>query len=275
LYLPRFAASSNTIIHEIFEFADVTNPAILLLIPVIGIVFVNSEQRKFEFSSFRKISSLGLSIILLSSAFTFPVSISTNYWGDAFGEISGDTVPPSVESIHFDDPKWKDLVNNGVDIFIDEDNPAAIFDGKDDFLKISSPDIAKEISGFTVSAWVKPNYDSGSPQFSVISMKNAFELSINNNLEPEKIATFSIFDGIKWHNIQSKSLINEEWTHVAATFSDSSITLYINGNKESTLDNITAVSIEKRQNYNPPFRRGSQITTWFRIIRITTISTLF
>ncbi|MCH8860714.1 MAG: LamG domain-containing protein, partial [Thaumarchaeota archaeon] len=132
-------------------------------------------------------------------------------------------------------------------IFIDEDNPAVIFDGKDDFLKIPSPDISKEISGFTVSVWTKPNYQSGSPKFSIISMKNTFELSINNNLEPEKIATFSIFDGIKWHTIQSKSLINEEWTHIAATFSDSSISIFINGNKENTLDNIKTISIDDGQ----------------------------
>jgi len=255
-FIGIYESASKEIVNVILQTVNVNNPAILLFIPVIGIVFINSEQRKFEFSSFRKFSSLGLSIILLSSAVTFPVSISTNYWGDAFGEISDDTappqdfayaVPPSVESIHFDNPKWKDLVNPGVGIFIDEDNPAVIFDGKDDFLKITSPNISKKLSGFTVSAWVKPNYDNGSPKFSVISMKNAFELSINNNLEPEKIATFSIFDGIKWHTIQSKSLVNEEWTHVAATFSDSSITLYINGNKESTLENIATISMEKGQ----------------------------
>jgi len=137
------------------------------------------------------------------------------------------------------------LVNNGVDILIDNENLAALFDGNDDYLKISSPEFSKELDGFTVSTWIKPNYDSGSAKLSVISVNNAFDLSINNNFEPKKIATFSIFDGIKWHTIQSKSLVNEEWTHIAATFSDSSISLYINGEKESTLENITTVSIKE------------------------------
>ena len=136
-----------------------------------------------------------------------------------------------------------DSENDKKEDFSHDDYTAVLLDGKDDFLKIPSPDISKEISDFTVSAWIKPNYQSGSPKFSVISMKNSFELSINNNLEPEKIATFSIFDGIKWQSIQSKSLVNEEWTHIAATFSDSSISIFINGNKEYTLDNIKTISI--------------------------------
>jgi len=137
-----------------------------------------------------------------------------------------------------------DSGNDKKEDFSHDDYAAVLLDGKDDFLKIPSPDISKEISGFTVSAWVKPNYQSGSPKFSIISMKNTFELSINNNLEPEKIATFSIFDGIKWQSIRSKSLVNEEWTHIAATFSDSSISIFINSNKENTLDNLKTISID-------------------------------
>jgi len=137
-----------------------------------------------------------------------------------------------------------DSENDKKEDFGHDDYAAVLLDGKDDFLKIPSPDISKEISGFTVSAWVKPNYQSGSPKFSIISMKNTFELSINNNLEPEKIATFSIFDGIKWQSIRSKSLVNEEWTHIAATFSDSSISIFINSNKENTLDNLKTISID-------------------------------
>ncbi len=225
---------------------------LFLSVPLVGMVFINSEQRKLEFSNFRKILSLSLSIILLSSAVTFPVSISTNYWGYAFGETSQSIVPPPVESIHFDNPKWKDLVNNGVNIFIDEDNPAAIFDGKDNFLQIPSSDISKELDSFTISAWVKPNYDSGSQKLSVISMKNAFELSINNNLEPEKIATFSIFDGIKWHSVQSYLSVDEEWTHLTATFDDSSISIFVNGQRQNTLDNIRTVSVQKGQSVVTP-----------------------
>ncbi|MCH8324931.1 MAG: LamG domain-containing protein [Thaumarchaeota archaeon] len=140
-----------------------------------------------------------------------------------------------------------DSKNDKKEDFSHNDYTAVLLDGKNDFLKIPSPDISKEISGFTVSVWTKPNYQSGSPKFSIISMKNTFELSINNNLEPEKIAMFSIFDGIKWQSIQSKSLVNEEWTHIAATFSDSSISIFINGNKENTLDNLKTISIDDGQ----------------------------
>jgi len=140
------------------------------------------------------------------------------------------------ESSDYENDKKEDFGHDGY--------AAILLDGKDDFLKVPPPDISEEISGFRVSAWVKPDYQSGSSKFSVISMKNTFELSINNNLEPKKIAMFSIFDGIKWRSIQSKSLVNEEWTHIAGTFSDSSISIFINGNKEYTLDNIKTISID-------------------------------
>jgi hypothetical protein len=93
----------------------------------------------------------------------------------------------------------------------------------------------RTISALTLSAWVKPDYSQGSPQFTVISKENAFVLAINNNLPPSKIAIFSVFDGIKWQTVNSTIPISENWTHLAATFNGTTISIYVNGTLQSTL----------------------------------------
>ena len=92
-----------------------------------------------------------------------------------------------------------------------------------------------DLSGLSLSAWVKPDYSQGSPEFTVLSKENAFVLAINNNIPPQKVAKFAVFDGIKWNTVESVTTIEEQWTHLAATFGNSSISIYVNGNLESTL----------------------------------------
>src|SRR5205814_2309931 len=48
----------------------------------------------------------------------------------------------------------------------------------------------RNLSKLTISAWVKPDYNQASPQFTIISKENQFTLSINNIIPPAKIATF-------------------------------------------------------------------------------------
>jgi len=94
--------------------------------------------------------------------------------------------------------------------------------------------LMNDASEFTVSAWVKPDYSSGSPEFTIISKENAFKLSINNIKTLENIVKFSVFNGFKWTTIESYSVIEEEWTHVAAKLDGQTISLYLNGNLEAT-----------------------------------------
>ncbi len=100
----------------------------------------------------------------------------------------------------------------------------------DEYLNESSS--TASLNKFTVSAWVKPDYSQGSPVFTVISDENAFMLAVNNNIPPQKIAVFSIFDGIKWTTTQSTSPIPEQWTFLTATFNGTTIQLYVNGSLE-------------------------------------------
>ncbi|MDE1818414.1 MAG: hypothetical protein KGI19_07410, partial [Thaumarchaeota archaeon] len=89
------------------------------------------------------------------------------------------------------------------------------------------------INHLTISAWVNPDYTHGSPVFTVISKENQFILSINNNIQPKMIAQFSIFDGIKWDTVNSTIPI-QNWTHLAATYNGSAISIYVNGTLQST-----------------------------------------
>jgi len=94
--------------------------------------------------------------------------------------------------------------------------------------------LMNDASEFTVSAWVKPDYSSGSSEFTIISKENAFKLSVNNVKTPENIVKFSVFNGFQWTTIESYSIVGEEWSHVAAKLDGQTISLYLNGNLEGT-----------------------------------------
>ena len=91
-----------------------------------------------------------------------------------------------------------------------------------------------EVSEFTISTWVKPNYSEGSSEFTIVSKEGAFRLTINRNNGPENFARFAVFDGIHWTSIDSTSPIKEEWTHIAATLDGSNLNIFVNGNLEAS-----------------------------------------
>jgi len=192
------------------DFASVNSPGVLLLLaPIAGIIFVRSERCEIKFYSFRKVSSIFLSMILISSVVVFPLSVSANYWRNAYADS---------------DP----LISDGYVTF--------------------ATDLPNELQALTVSAWVEPDYSGGSSEFTVVSKEKAFVLSINKLVSPEKVAKFSIFDGIKWHTVESTSQIDERLTHLAATFGNSSISIYVNGKLESTLSDIEVMSLDEKGN---------------------------
>lgn len=99
---------------------------------------------------------------------------------------------------------------------------------------------------FTVSAWVNPDYKKGSPTFTILEKPGVFKLSINNYVEPKHIVKFSVFDGIRWNTVQSFSVINSEWTHVAGVFDDSGLAVYVNGNLEGMYQMRGMLSLNER-----------------------------
>ena len=156
-----------------------------------------------------------------------------NFWGYAFAEPLSNLppkviLPDAVNSLQFDHSDKNIFSFKGGTAILQQDNPVIRFDGNDDYLVLDS-ELPSKIKTLTVSTWVKPDYSDGSAVFSVIGESEAYALSINNNLEPKKIATFEVYDGIKWYKVESTSQIAEKWTHLAATFTDSEIQIYVNG----------------------------------------------
>src|SRR3989344_437889 len=115
-----------------------------------------------------------------------------------------------------------------------ENKSEVIFDGAQ--IIENDGDSTKELLHFTISSWVKPDYDKGSADFAIISKEKIFALGIHNVIPPPKTAWFTAFDGIKWNTVASSTEIGEEWTNIVATYDGSLIRLYVNGNLENTLD---------------------------------------
>ncbi|HXU95396.1 MAG TPA: LamG domain-containing protein, partial [Candidatus Nitrosotalea sp.] len=152
-------------------------------------------------------------------------------------------VPTPTESWNFTDSNLK-TTTVGKARIDDSENTTALSLNGDGYLKQNSTG-TQNLSALTLSAWVKPDYSQGSPQFTVISKENTFILAVNNNIQPAKKAIFSVFDGIKWNTVESNSTIPENWTHLVATYDGSSISIYVNGTQESKIPlvGVSTISI--------------------------------
>lgn len=108
-----------------------------------------------------------------------------------------------------------------------------VLDGENDYAQMSV-NSTDHVTQMTLSTWVKPDYSKGSPEFTILSKEKSFELSINNNISPEKIVKFSVFDGIKWNTVESYQTIPEDWTHVTVSYDNDQIKIYVNGELDNS-----------------------------------------
>ncbi len=178
----------------------------------------------------RKFLCLSLFIILSSSAVIGPLSISNSYWGMAYAEefsfdgIIEDVqnnldsnatsteplpvnatstepiiIPEATVAFQFDnvEPESTETTPESTETTPESESTTLELDGQGDFIQIQNVTMTDDIDGLTVTAWVKPDYSSGSPEFTVISKDKSFALTINNNIQSENTAKFSVFDGIK------------------------------------------------------------------------------
>jgi len=65
---------------------------LMLLLPVTALIFIHSENQRFEFYNFRRIFSFIFIIILLSSGVITPLSISSLYWPHAYAQEFDESV---------------------------------------------------------------------------------------------------------------------------------------------------------------------------------------
>ena len=137
-------------------------------------------------------------------------------------------------SIHFDDSDDANFILKGTNTITNQENPSYQLNGFGDYLILES-NLPEKLNDFSISVWVKPDFKVGSPAtLSIVSESNAFDLSINNDKVNKNVAVFSVYDGIKWHLVQSKSAISESWTHLSATYSDNQIKIFVNGIQENS-----------------------------------------
>jgi len=153
------------------------------------------------------------------------------------GKLNGeeDSSSQAVITFAFETNESDHIIVGDALVTVDEEtNNFLELDGDGDYLMMTNDTSTNYLTGFTITARIQPDYSNGSPEFTIISKENSFVLSLNNIIEPQKIAKFSIFDGIKWTTVESDSIINEEWTSIAATFNGETIMIYVNGELEGT-----------------------------------------
>ena len=153
----------------------------------------------------------------------------------SFGVTSAYAIMVSpADSLHFDNSDETNFVLKGNSLITNHENPSLKLNGIGDYLILDSS-LPQKLNDFSISVWVKPDFNLGAPAtLSIVSESQAFDLSINNDKIDKNIVTFSVYDGIKWHHVDSKSEIKDSWTHLAATYSDETISIFVNGVKENS-----------------------------------------
>ncbi|MEW6044122.1 MAG: LamG-like jellyroll fold domain-containing protein, partial [Thermoproteota archaeon] len=120
-----------------------------------------------------------------------------------------------------------------------------------------------QTANLAVAAWIKPDYSAGPAVFTILSKDRSFELTLNNILYPQRIVTFSVFDGMRWHDIQTDTEISQNWSHIAATFNGTEISIYVNGTLSKTKKispQITLDATGNRQTITPQLsQRNSDV----------------
>jgi len=152
------------------------------------------------------------------------------------------------------------------------DGESLDLDGDHDYVEIESSNATTYLTDMAITAWVKPNYTNGSPEFTVLSKGKSFVLSINNLIETQRIAKFAVFDGIKWSTVESYSKIPEgSWTHLTARFNKTAIEIYVNGTREdiSQHDGIPYVS----ESGQIELKMLAEITSYYDIIIGASVTT--
>jgi hypothetical protein len=207
--------------------------AVLLLgVPFGFLVYRMSDSDPIPLK-YAKLSGVAV-FFAMASMLTMPITTGNAYWGFASATSSPENVPTAADSLYFDILS-DSLTINGAITTIDNDNSAISLDGTNDYLVLDS-NLSEKLEQFSISAWVKPDYKRGAPAtLSIVSEADAFELAINNDKVDKNVATFSVFDGIKWHTVQSHTAIPEVWTHVSATYSDGAIKIFVNGAQEGSV----------------------------------------
>src|SRR3990172_8677628 len=85
---------------SLFNQIDSKEPTgIIILVLISGLIFIQNENNYIKFNNFKKFFSYIFIILLVSSGIITPISISSLYWGTAFGEEMNDNNTNNTESV--------------------------------------------------------------------------------------------------------------------------------------------------------------------------------
>ena len=86
---------------SLFNQIDSKQPTgIIILVLISGLIFIQNENNHIKFNNFRKLFSYIFIILLVSSVIITPISISSSYWGTAFGEEMNNNTESSNNQIN-------------------------------------------------------------------------------------------------------------------------------------------------------------------------------
>ena len=184
-------------------------------------IIVRSENSELRINNYRKILSYSFIVLLSSSAVISPISISYSYYAyaenvnstltiDTNSTLIADQIPEPIASI--DSDVLSDQTSYVGEVYLNQTE--LVMNGG--YVKLDG-DTTNSNSNFTISTWIKPDYQTAQPTYTIASKQNSFKLALNNIVEPKNKILFSIFDGSKWYPVRSTVKITENWSHVAAT----------------------------------------------------------
>ena len=112
---------------------------------------------------------------------------------------------------------------------------------------VADQNIANTTSTLTISAWINPEFNVGSPQYTIVSKEYSFDLYLTNILEPARTTGFSVFDGAQWKTVTGNTVLDERWHHVVASVDGSNIALYVDGLLEGEIKLEDGITIQQSQ----------------------------
>jgi hypothetical protein len=146
---------------------------LLFAIPFGALVLRMSDEESLS-RKYLKLSSVVMVLGMVSLLTGQTLTVGNSFWGYAFAEIDPDVfIPNAIDSLQFDHSDKDNVSFMGGTAILEQENPAAHFDGKDSYLSLDS-ELPSKLKNFSVSAWVKPDYSDGSAVFSVAGESEAF-----------------------------------------------------------------------------------------------------
>ncbi|HXV65596.1 MAG TPA: hypothetical protein VD731_00005, partial [Nitrosopumilaceae archaeon] len=108
---------------------------IIILFLISGLIFIRNENEHIQFHSYKKLFSYVVIILLFSSAIITPASISSSYWGTAFGQEMNNTEIDFLDDHQTTPPA--DSINNTFTGNLNSQNV-------DDFIVLNSTELLPE-----------------------------------------------------------------------------------------------------------------------------------